>query len=76
MTKEEMISQYISEFVVNDPISDSNIKRLVLTAIDEYAKQQAIAYNAWYNSIGVLPKAFRSNDELYDQFIESQNKQP
>jgi hypothetical protein len=47
MTKEETLAQYISEFMVSDPVSDDNVKRLVLSAMDEWAKQIVIAFTKW-----------------------------
>jgi len=59
----------------------------IYKAMDEYAKQQAIDYCSWYCRLGYLPKVrsledykpgesyMKSHEELYNLFIEQQNKQ-
>lgn len=75
MTKEEILNKYGR--LVSGP---------ALLAMEEYAKQQAIDYCSWYCSLGYLPKVkdekdykpgesyMKSYEELYNEFIESQNK--
>ena len=60
--------------------------RPILRAMDEYAKQQAIAYCEWYCSLGYLPKVknkedhkpgesyMKEHEQLYKEFLEQQNK--
>lgn len=67
MTKEQILDKH------SDKVNTGSASKWVFDAMDEYAKQQAIAYNKWYNSIGVLARAFRDDDDLYKEF-EQQNK--
>lgn len=79
MTKEEILEHW---FPTPEGAQET---QHILKAMSDYAKQQAIAYCSWYNSIGYLPKVksaddhkpgesyIKSHEELYNQFIESQN---
>lgn len=82
MTKEEIL------WLKPQPTPNSVTMRGAKEAMDEYAKQQAIAFDEWkinqgWTNIskgkwaqGVFYAGAKSSKELYDQFIESQNKQP
>lgn len=81
MTKEEIL---LNREAGNDAgvYPDEEIYK----AMDEYAKQQVIAYCEWYLSIGYLPKVksvddykpgesyMKSHEKLYKEFLEQQNK--
>lgn len=76
MTKEEILKNNRRGF-------DRSDYRAVLSAMDEYAKQQAIAFTKHYlqsavkDNMGIATDA-GPNDRLserYDKFIEQQNKQ-
>lgn len=82
MTKEEILNKHDS----SRKYIEQTCRPELFSAMDEYAKQQAIAYSEWYNSIGYLPKVknkedhkpgenyMKSHEELYEDFIEQQNK--
>jgi hypothetical protein len=72
MTKEEIIKMY-------EPHPNKAEISVISAMMDEYAKQQAIEFaqhmfqNVWKMN-DMNPSPFVSNDQLYNQFIESQNK--
>lgn len=79
MTKEEILAKYCHTYALANIEEYSN----ALSVMDEYAKQQAIEFVKWAIEGGKIMgdnwgDAFipGSEDELYDQFIESQSKQP
>ena len=47
----------------------------VLAAMDEFAKQQSLAFNKWWKSYTHPYKRRIPMEELYNQFIEHQNKE-
>lgn len=77
-TKKEILQENHCSFGMHQ-INDEDD---VLKAMDEYAKQQAIAFHDWIDTECVqwydpaIPKKDRvlyTTTELYTQFIESQN---
>lgn len=84
MTKEEFLMLYVGAPIpiVNGGRATSHIEK----AMDEYAKQQAIAFGEWVDvnavrngfhnwtvGCGESKKEYTS-EQLYNQFIEQQNK--
>jgi hypothetical protein len=77
-TKEEILKDQVGSYTFDELIDN---EPGIMTAMEEYAKQQAIAFVKWaiesekimgdnyYNAFIPGPE-----EELYDQFIESQNK--
>ena len=49
-----------------------NKEQFALKAMDEYAKQQAIAFYEYAATLGYLAKYGLSYEELYDKFIKQQ----
>jgi hypothetical protein len=68
MTKEEILAKHCYTAALGNIEEYSN----ALSAMDEYAKQQAIDFAKWISD----NEMEGDGDKLYDQFIESQNKQP
>jgi len=78
MTKDEILKKLQDENPSSIP---------VFKAMDEYAKYQAIAFNNWLPESGYVrsgdnewreilsPANIKSTEQLYNQFIEQQNKQ-
>lgn len=77
MTKEEILEKHIGAPI--PLVGDERCTKTIEIAMDEYAKQQAIAFaqhmfqNVWEMN-GMSPSPHVSHDQLYSRFIESQNK--
>lgn len=83
MTKEEIWNNNVAGWRLS--MTDKG-HASALMAMDEYAKQQAIAYCEWYCSLGYLPKVknkedhkpgesyMKGHEQLYKEFLEQQNK--
>lgn len=77
MTKEEIIDKLIAYRGNRKAYVDTEVKK----AMDEYAKQQAVDFVRWaIENEKIMGDNWGDafipgpEDELYDQFIESQNK--
>lgn len=82
MTKEAILNKHDT----SRKYIEQTCRPELFAAMDEYAKQQAIDYCSWYNSIGFLPKVrdadsykpgesyMKDHEELYKEFIKQQDK--
>lgn len=74
MTKEEILD--------NNLLNNGGLRRRIFSAMDEYAKQQAIAFAVQYAK-GALTWGYIKPEDVehdrmedrYNQFIEQQNKE-
>lgn len=88
MTKEEVISQQLGSMYHSKTADELSQFHLCM---DEYAKQQAIAFDEWKRKnkwfsfenneywyqifeVGTSRAHTLTSEQLYDQFIEQQNK--
>ena len=83
MTKEEILAKRIVEFPDTEEMTNDKIKLNVGKAMDEFAKQQSIAFTKWlvdgtYDKVtgdydGIV--SFAENPEnLYELFLTEQSK--
>lgn len=89
MTKEEILKNELGLLPYKNTMIGSSIGNCILLAMDEYAKQQTIAFDHWKLNNSWVPgyqygsyiRHTLSNDleessfnDLYNLFIEQQNK--
>jgi hypothetical protein len=77
-TKEEILKDQVGSYTFDELIDN---EPGIITAMEEYAKQQTIAFVKWaIESEKIMGDSYCNafipgpEEELYDQFIESQNK--